>query len=182
MKNLFVISALFLGLAIGHGYAQGLGKASDELKQQMQKVAYLAGKWKGEAITKQRNGPDTKIAQEENIFYKLDNTILVIEGTGRNPQNANEIMFNAFAVLCYDEQAKEFKMTSHLKDGSKTDAYFKVVAENNFVWGFDVQNNAKIRYEIKLDPKTKSWYETGEYSPDDINWYPFIELKLTKLD
>lgn len=182
MKNVMIICAMFLGLAIGHSHAQGLGKASDALKQEMQKVAYLAGKWKGEAIAKQRNGPDTRVIQEENIYFKLDNTILVFEGTGRNPQNASEIMFNAFAVLSYDEQTKAFKMTSHLKDGSKTDAYFKVVAENNFVWGFDVQNDAKIRYEIKLDPKSKSWVETGEYSPDNVNWYPFIELKLTKLD
>lgn len=182
MKNLLLTCALFLGLAIGHTHAQGLGKASDELIQHMQKLAYFAGKWKGEAIAQQRGGPDTKVVQEENIYYKLDNTILIFEGTGRNPQNLNEIMFNAFAVLSYDEATKSFKMTSHLKDGSQTDAYFKILTDNTFEWGFDVQNNAKIRYEITLDPKNKTWNETGEYSPDNITWYPFIELKLTKLD
>lgn len=182
MKNLLLTCALFLGLAIGHTHAQGLGKASDALKLEMQKLSYLAGKWKGEAIAKQRNGPDTKVAQEENIQYKLDNTLLLIEGTGRNPVNAAEIMFNALAFINYDEAAKEFKMRSYLKDGSKTDAYFKILAENHFEWGFDVQNNAKIRYDIKLDPKVKSWYELGEYSPDGVTWYEFIELKLTKLD
>lgn len=182
MKNLFITCALFLGLAIGHSHAQGLGKASDALKAEMQKLSYLAGKWKGEAIAKQRSGPDTKVVQEENIQFKLDNTIMIFEGTGRNPANLNEIMFNAFAILSYDENKKEFSMTSHLKDGSQTQAYYKVLAENHFEWGFDVQNNAKMRYDIKLDPKAKSWYETGEYSPDGVTWYPFIELKLTKLD
>lgn len=182
MKNLWVTCALFLGLAIGHTHAQGLGKASDALKQEMQKLSYLAGRWKGEAIARQRNGPDTKVAQEENIQFKLDNTLLLIEGTGRNPENTAEIVFNALAIVTYDEAAKEFKFRSHLKDGSTTDAYFNVVAENHFEWGFDVPNNAKIRYTIKLDPKAKTWYETGEYSPDNVTWYPFIELKLTKLD
>ena len=174
MKNLFVIGALFLGLAAGHTHAQGLGPASDALKQEMQKLSYFAGKWKGEAIAKQRNGTDTKVMQEENIQFKLDNTLLLIEGTGRNPENTNEVLFNALAFVTYDEPAKEFKMRSHLKDGKKTDAYFKIVAENQYEWGFDVPNNAKIR--------NKSWYETGEYSSDGTTWYPFIELKLTKLD
>lgn len=182
MKNLFITCALFLGLAIGHAHAQGLGKASDALKQEMQKLSYFVGKWKGEAIAKQRNGPDTKVAQEENIQYKLDNTLLLIEGTGRNPVNTSEIVFNALAIVTYDEAAKAFKFRSHLKDGSQTDAYFKIVGENHFEWGFDVPNNAKIRYYIELDPKAKTWNETGEYSPDGTTWYPFIELKLTKLD
>ena len=182
MKNLLLICAIFFGLAIGQTHAQGLGKASDALKQEMQKLSYLAGKWKGEAIAKQRSGPDTKIMQEENIQFKLDNTLLLIEGTGRNPSNASEIVFNALAFVNYDETTKEFNMRSHLKDGSKTDAYFKVLGENHFEWGFDIQNNAKMRYDIKLNPKDKSWYEIGEYSPDDVTWYPFIELKLTKLD
>jgi hypothetical protein len=182
MKHLFITCALFLGLAIGHTHAQGLGKASDALKQEMQKLAYFAGKWKGEAIAKQRNGPDTKVIQEENIQYKLDNTLLLIEGTGRNPDNLNEIVFNALAVVNYDEVSKQFKFRSHLKDGKQTDAYFKVISENHFEWGFDVPNNAKIRYFITLDPKAKTWDEIGEYSADGATWYSFIQLKLTKLD
>jgi hypothetical protein len=182
MKHLFVTCALFLGLAIGQSHAQGLGKASDALKQEMQKLSYFVGKWKGEALAKQRNGPDTKIIQEENIEFRLDNTILLIEGTGHNPENLSEVTFNALAVVSYDEETKEFKLRSHLRDGKKTDAYFKILGENHFEWGFDIQNNAKMRYDIKLDPKTKSWYEVGEYSPDGVTWYRFIELKLTKLN
>lgn len=182
MKNLFVTCALFLGLAIGHTQAQGLDKASDAYKQEMQKLSYFAGKWKGEAIAKQRNGPDTKIIQEEDIQFKLDNTVLLIEGTGRNPDNLKEITFNALAIVSYDEVTKEFKLRSHLKDGKKTDAYFSILGENHFEWGFDVPNNAKIRYDIKLDPKAKTWVEIGEYSPDGTTWYPFINLKLNKLD
>lgn len=182
MKNLFITCALFLGLAIGHTHAQGIGKASDVLKQEMQKLAYFAGKWKGEASARQRDGSTTKVTQEENIEFRLDNTVLLIEGTGRNPENLSEITFNALAVVSYDETTKEFKLRSHLRDGKKTDAYFKVLADNHFEWGFDIPGNAKMRYDIKLDPKTKSWLEIGEYSPDGTTWYKFIELKLTKLN
>lgn len=182
MKNLFVTCALFLGLAIGQTHAQGLDKASDALKQEMQKLAYFAGKWKGEATARQRDGSTTKVIQEENIEFRLDNTLLLIEGTGRNPENLNEITFHALAVVSFDETTKEFKFRSHLRDGNKTDAYFKVLGDNHFEWGFDIPNNAKMRYDIKLDPKAKTWKETGEYSPDGVTWYPFVDLKLTKLN
>lgn len=181
MKNLLLICTLFFGLGISQGHAQGLDKASDALKQEMQKLAYFAGKWKGEANARQRDGSMTKIIQEENIEFRLDNTLLLIEGTGRNPENLNEITFNALAVVTYDEASKAFKFRSHLRDGKQTDAYFKVLGENHFEWGFDIQNNAKMRYDIKLDPKAKTWLEIGEYSPDGAKWYQFIELKLTKL-
>lgn len=182
MKNVLLITALFLGLAIGQAHAQDYGKASDALKQEMQKLSYLAGKWKGEAVARQRDGSTTKVAQEENIEFRLDNTLLLIEGTGRNPQNLSEITFNALAVVTYDEAAKEFKFRSHLRDGKKTDAYFKVLGDNHFEWGFDLPNNAKMRYDIKLDPKAKTWLEIGEYSPNGTTWYPFVELKLNKLN
>jgi hypothetical protein len=56
------------------------------------------------------------------------------------------------------------------------------VEDNHFEWGFDAANNAKIRYDIKLNPADKSWVEKGEYSPDGKTWYPFIDMKLTKLN
>lgn len=181
MKNLLLICSIFAGLHIGRVQAQGVDQASDALKQEMQKLAYFVGKWKGEAVSRQRDGSTTKIIQEENIEFRLDNTLLLIEGTGRNPENLNEVTFNAFAVVHYDEAAREFKLRSHLRDGKTTDAYFKIAGENHFEWGFDISGNAKIRYDIKLNPQTKTWSETGEYSPDGTKWYPFIELKLTKL-
>lgn len=182
MKNLFTTCALLFGLALGHPQAQGLAKAPDALKQEMQKLSYFVGKWKGEAVARQRDGSTTKVIQEENIEYRLDNTLLLIEGTGRNPENLNEITFNALAVVSYDEAAKEFRFRSHLRDGKQTDAYFKALGDNHFEWGFDIPGNAKMRYDIKLDPKAKTWLETGEYSPDGTTWYKFIELKLTKLN
>lgn len=182
MKNSLFIIAIFLGLAIGQAHAQDFGKASDALKQQMQRLSYFAGKWKGEAVARERDGSTTKIIQEENIEFRLDNTLLLIEGTGRNPENLNEITFHALAVVNYDEAAKAFKFRSHLRDGKMTDAYFNILADNHFAWGFDLPGTAKMHYDIKLDPKNKSWHEVGEYSPDSVTWYKFIELKLTKLN
>ena len=177
MKSLIIIALTMLGLVC----AKAQGTAPESLKQEMQKLAYMAGKWKGEASMRQPNGTLLKVNQEEDIQLKLDGTILVIEGTGRNPEDG-KVSFNAYAIVSYDQQKKELKLRSHVMNGNQTEAYFKILEENHFEWGFDLPNNAKIKYDIKLNPTDKSWVENGQYSPDGNIWYPYIEMKLKKLD
>ena len=171
---------IMLGLMVSRAHAQG--PAPEAMKQEMQKLAYMAGKWSGEASMRRGNTPPVKVLQEENIQFKLDGTILLIEGTGRSTETGNPIVFNALAIISYNHHTKEFKMKSHVMDGNSTEAYFKIVGENHFEWGFETPQKAKIRYDIVLNPSDKSRIEKGEYSPDGTTWYPFIEMKLTKLD
>lgn len=177
MKSLIIIVITFLGTVL----AQAQGTAPEGLKQEMQKLAFMAGKWRGVAAIRQPNGTLLKVNQEEDIQFKLDGTVLLIEGTGRNTDN-NSISFNALAILSYSQQTQEYKFKSYLVDGNQTDAYFKIIEENHFEWGFELPTNAKIRYDLVLNPQKKSWLEKGEYSPDGITWFPFIEMTLTKLE
>lgn len=181
MKNLFLFCGLLLGLYVGSAFAQQSETASENLKVNMKKLAYFEGRWKGEAVTTERNGTKTKISQEENIQFKLDGTVLVMEGTGRNPESG-KVVFNALAVTSYDETTQAYKFRSYLMNGSMTDAYFKVLAENTFEWGFDIAQGGKIRFDIVLNPASKTWSEKGSYSPDGKVWHPYIELNLTKLN
>ncbi len=178
MKNLFFVFITLLGHTISSVLAQS--PAPENLKQEMQKLAYMAGKWKGEASMRQPNGTLVKVGQEEDIQFKLDGTILMVEGTGRNEEG--KVVFNAIGIISYNPDTNSFGMKSHLLDGKQTDAYFKIQTENNFEWGFTVANNARIRYNIVLNPQEKSWIEKGDYSPDGNTWYPFMEMNLTKLN
>ncbi|GAB3990769.1 hypothetical protein GCM10028807_18560 [Spirosoma daeguense] len=171
---LFLLSATF-----AHAQAPDF---SAECKAQMQKLAYLAGNWKGDATYTRGPGKTETLAQTERIEWRLNGVVLEIEGTGRN-QQTNDVAFNAFAIVNYDPIAKKFKFKSYVKEGFTTDAYFEVLAENKFEWGFDVPNNGgKTKYIITLDPTQKTWYETGEFSRDGSKWFKFIELNLKKLD
>lgn len=178
MKNLTFILITFLGQTIGSVLAQS--PAPENHKQEMQKLAYMAGKWKGEASMNQPGGTVVKVSQEEDIHYKLDGTILLVEGTGRDAEG--KVVFNALGIVSYNPDTNTFGMKSHVLDGKQTEAYFKVLKENNFEWGFSIANNARIRYNIVLNPQEKSWVEKGEYSPDGNTWYPFMEMNLKKLD
>lgn len=148
-----------------------------QCKEAMQQLAYLEGDWEGKAVMMTQQG-ERELDQSEHIEWKLDGVALAIEGTGR----ANgEIAFQAFAILNFDPYTKQYKFRSYVKEGYSTDAYFRVIEDNKFEWGFDIPTGGKTRYTIKLDPKQKSWNEVGEYSRDGNTWYPFIKLNLTKL-
>lgn len=173
MKKL--IPCLFLAIT-SHVLAQR-PDFSAQCKSEMQKLSYLAGDWKGEATVKNPNGTIT-LMQTEHIEWKLDGMVLSIEGIGREQ---DKITFHALAVVNFDPADQQLKFKSFLKEGSSTNAYFKVLQENKFEWGFDIPSGGKSRYTITLDPSKKTWYEAGEYSRDGNTWFRFIELNLIKL-
>src|SRR5687768_14127962 len=164
MKPLMLLCTVMLSLTIGRTLAQA--PAPEAVKLEMKKVAYMAGRWSGEANVKQRNGSTVKVLQEENIQFKLDGTVLLIEGTGKSTEAGNPVVFNSLAIVSFNQYTKEFKLRSHILDGNQTDAYFKIIAENHFEWGFETPQKGKVRFDIVLNPQTKSWVEKGEYSPD----------------
>jgi hypothetical protein len=180
MKTILIIAAALFGLSLSNIKAQS--PAPEVVKQEMQKLAYMAGRWQGEALIKRGNTPPEKVLQEENIQFKLDGTALLIEGIGRSPMTGNRVVFNALAVVSYNQHTKQFGLKSYTMEGNQTEAYFTVVKDNHFEWGFETPAKAKIRYTIVLDPQQKSWIEKGDYSPDGSTWYPFIEMSLKKVD
>ncbi len=175
MKNVLILIACFAGLSIGKAYAQPPSKVAQE---QLKKLAYWAGDWKGEATIRRGPGEPTIINQEEHIEFRLEGTILLVEGLGRSPEDGSKI-FNALAIINYDETSNQFKMKSYLQEGRSTDAWFKIITENTYEWGFDVPSG-KIKYTITLDPTKGTWNEKGAFSQDGNNWMPFMEMNLTK--
>ena len=160
--------------------SQLLAQDVDVNHESLKKLNYLAGRWKGEATIQQRGGAPKKVLQEEQIEWKLDSLVLTIEGTGTDPVT-QKVTFHAFAIINYNQQTKQLAMKSFTMEGRQTDAYFNVVADNEFIWGFDVPSG-KIKYTIKLSTVVKSWDEIGEFSSDGTQWYPFFEMNLIKTE
>lgn len=181
MKQL--LSILLLGISAGRLHAQAPPDFSARCKEEMKKLSYLTGDWKGEAAYQSQKGSQT-VNQTEHIEWKLQGLVLSIEGTGKqkNPATAkDEIVFQAFAIVNFDPFDQQFKFKSVVKEGYSSNAYFTVLQENSFEWGFDMPNGSgKSRYTILLDSNKKTWYEKGEYSRDGNTWMKFIELDLVK--
>jgi hypothetical protein len=176
MKNVLILIACFAGLTVGTTMAQ---PASKQAQDQMKKLAYWEGEWIGEASIRRGPGEPIKVLQEEAIEFRLSGTLLLIEGIGRSPEDGS-ISFNALAILNFNETTNSIQMKSYLQDGKSTDAWFNVIDENKFEWGFDVPNG-KIKYNIILNPEQKTWKESGAYSQDGNNWMNFMEMNLKKV-
>lgn len=145
-------------------------------RQAMSKLASLAGDWEGKATMMTAKGP-MEINQTEHIEWRLQDLLLVIEGTGRMP--SGEIGFQALAIVNYDPIEQRYGLHSFVKEGNTALAYFSILSPNQFEWGFDVPGG-KSKYTITLDPDGKNWKEIGEFSADGVTWRKFIDLVLIK--
>jgi hypothetical protein len=178
-RLLVLLAVVFVPSAV---VAQGLptGEANREA---MKKLDFLVGKWKGEATM--TLGPDRKekFTQTEDVEYRLGGTILVVEGvgTGKLPgQDKEGVVFNAFAVMSYDAQKKEYSVRAYRAEGVSIDGYVKP-ADKGLVWGFkEPQRGYDIRYTVTITAKGE-WNEVGEMSMDGgKTWRHFFEMTVAK--
>jgi hypothetical protein len=150
------------------------------IKEKMSPFLTWVGNWKGTGSTTGR--AETKTTVDEKIETKLDNTIVVVEGLGKSldpATNTEKVVHNAYGILSFDPVANTYKFKTFLWDGRSTDAWFNLLSNSNYQWGFDTPAN-KIRYTITL--KDNKWNEIGEISSDGNNWRKFFEMNLTKVD
>jgi hypothetical protein len=182
MKNLMFIILAFSGLCISKSYAQA-PDMSKPVKEKMAVFTNWVGQWKGEGVM--YRGPQaSKSTVDERIETRLDGTVLLVSGLGKNidpATNTEKVVHEAMGVLTYDAFTQQYKFKSWLRTGMSTDAWFNVVGDNKYEWGFDFPQG-KIKYSITLDPAKKTWYEIGEYSADGKTWIKTFEMNLIKVD
>lgn len=159
-------------------------QTSDTHKQKMLAMESWVGRWLGEGSMTTATGEVKKSNVDEKIEFKLDNTVLLVEGVGKSTDaatNKEVITHHALGLLSFDANTSQYKFRSYLKDGKSTDAWFNITAENQYQWGFDTPGG-KIRYSIVLDPVRKTWNEIGEFSRDGNTWRKFFEMNLKKVE
>src|SRR5262249_3795649 len=159
--NRLALAALLLAPALAP--AQPSGEAH---KAEMKKLDFLAGKWRGPATATTKDGK-REMTQTEVVEYRLDGAILVIEGTGRGnlPGKDEEgVLFNAFAVVSYDAEAKKYKIKAYRMEGTSVETDL-TLTDKGFKWGLKPQPGVEVRYDMTVNDKGE-WHETGEFSAD----------------
>jgi hypothetical protein len=141
----------------------------------MKKLAFLVGKWSGSATSSRGPNQTVKVRQTEEVQFKLDGLVLLIEGTGRNP-DTGDVMFNALATISYDETAKTYRFRAY-NDGRYLDTDLKV-PENGFEWGYKA-GPVDVRFVMHLNDKGE-WVETGDVKVGDNPTQRTFEMTLRK--
>lgn len=166
MRISYIVSIIFILFALS---LHSQHADTDTLaKREMQKLAFLTGDWAG---TGWMIGPDRtrhSFDQTEKIHFKLDSTLILIEGKG---MSEGQLVHNALAIISYDKNAGHYIFNSWLANGRKGEFKAELIG-GKLYWYL----NDMMRYIISIN-EDGQWYETGEMQRNG-NWFQFFEMTL----
>ena len=139
-------------------------------------ASLLETSWEGEGYQMTEQGERFEFTHSEVVTPKLDGKLITFNGTAVN-KKTGEVGFKAFGVMYTDTETGKAKMHAWTDQGQYTHADV-TFTEDGFYWEFTVPGGGTVRYTTTLT-KT-SWSETGRYSPNGEQWYPFMEMNLAK--
>jgi len=101
----------------------------------MKRLAFLVGKWKGEARLLRGPGEWVDLDQSEEAQYKLDGLILVIEGVGRAKADGHSVL-QALGIISFDDESGTYRMRA-FNDGHFLETEVRLLDQDKAItWGF----------------------------------------------
>jgi hypothetical protein len=104
----------------------------DSQRQAMRKLSFLAGHWSGPVTIVRGPGEPNHFTQTEDVQYKLDGLVLLVEGKGASADG--KVQFSALATIAYDDASHTYRFRAY-NDGHYLDTELSVPA-NGFSWSF----------------------------------------------
>jgi hypothetical protein len=101
-------------------------------REAMHKLSFLAGHWSGPVNIARGPGEPVHLTQTEDVAYKLDGLVLLIEGKSTSADG--KVEFSALATVSYDDASHTYRFRAY-HDGHYLDTELSVPA-NGFSWGF----------------------------------------------
>jgi len=125
----------------------------------MGKLAFLVGKWKGEARLLRGPGEWVELDQSEEAQYKLDGLILVIEGVGRTKSDGHSVL-QALGVISFDDQTATYRMRA-FNDGRFLESEVTLLDRDKAIsWGFAV-GQVTTKSVLRIN-ESGEWTELAE--------------------
>ncbi len=149
--------------------------ADEPANEAMKPAASMVGTWKGTGWIDMQGGRE-EFAGIEVVQWKLDKTVIMIEGRHTAKGNPDQVVHHAMAVVSASPDGK-LNMNAYTSRGHHTNSPMEV-KDGLLIWGFD-QGPAKIRFQINI--KNDEWIETGEMSIQGGPARKFFEMKLKRV-
>lgn len=145
----------------------------------MGKLAFLVGRWAGEARLLHRPGEPLVLAQTEEARYKLDGLILEIEGIGRTKPE-NKPVLQALGIISFDDETGTYRMRA-FNDGRFLETDIKLLENGrSLTWGFalgQIRTNSVLRINERGE-----WTELAEITIDSQPARQLLELTVKRLE
>ncbi len=155
--------------------AQSFAPDLSAMQVAMKKLSFLVGQWEGSATVMRGPGQNLELVQTEKIELRNNDTILVIEGTGRD-KTTGKIAFEAFGIVSWDNEKREYTIRAY-SEGRKVDSVFESDGAG-FAWGFDT-GPVKIRHVMRLSGEGE-WVENSTVKLIDGREVPTVRMRLKK--
>ena len=132
------LSATLLGAAFLISFSLSLtpqqppSNSVEVQREAMRKLSFLAGHWSGPVTIVRGPGEPLHLTQTEDVEYKLDGLILLIEGKSTSAEG--KVQFSALATIAYDDTSHTYRFRAY-HDGHYLDTELSVPA-NGFSWSF----------------------------------------------
>ena len=143
----------------------------------MKKLAFLVGKWSGEARLLRGSGEPVEMAQTEEAQYKLDGLILMIEGIGRTKQDGKAAL-QALGILSYDDATGTYQMRAY-NDGRYLETEVRLRGDGRgLTWGFsfgEIKTSSVLRLTEEGD-----WTEAAEITIGSQPTRTLMELRVRR--
>jgi hypothetical protein len=168
-----LIAAFLLGFGIAA--AQPPSSSADVQREAMSRLSFLAGHWSGPATISRGPGEPLHLTQTEDVEYKLDGLVLLVEGKSTGADG--KVLFNALATIAYDDASHTYRFRAY-NDGHYLDTEL-AVPNRGFSWGFEA-GPAHIANTMRLTEKGE-WSEATDITVGGNPPHRSVEMLLQRV-
>lgn len=155
-KPLALTALLFAALLAPALNASAQAPSAAAQRGAMQRLAFLTGHWSGPITISRASGEPLHLTQTEDVQFKLDGLVLLVEGASHNPDG--KVVFRAIATISFDDTTRMYHFRAY-NDGRYLDTELTVPA-SGFSWKF-AAGPVEIVNTMHLTGKGE-WAETTE--------------------
>lgn len=131
-KTMFAAASMMISFSLVLAAQQPASNSVEAQREAMHKLSFLAGRWTGPVKIVRGAGEPLHLTQTEDVEYKLDGLVLLVEG--KSTSTEGKVMFSALATIAYDDASHSYRFRAY-NDGHYVDTELSAPA-NGFSWSF----------------------------------------------
>jgi hypothetical protein len=132
LSTTLLAAALLISFSLPLAAQQPPSNSVDVQREAMRKLSFLSGHWSGPVTIVRGPGEPLHLTQTEDVQYKLDGLVLLIEGKSTSADG--KVLFSALATISYDDASHTYRFRA-FNDGHYVDTELSVPT-NGFSWSF----------------------------------------------
>ncbi|MBV8707606.1 MAG: hypothetical protein JO028_10490 [Acidobacteriaceae bacterium] len=150
------IAAVMILFGLSLAAQHPVSNSVEAQREAMRRLSFLTGHWSGPVSILRGTGEALHLTQTENVEYKLDGLVLLIEGKSTNADG--KVLFSALATIAYDDSSHTYRFRAY-NDGHYVDTELSALS-NGFTWRF-MTGPAHIANIMRLTDKGE-WGEVTD--------------------